>query len=146
MNLHYLSLNSAISCCRIYLLPRRLKKFGNVPCEQYPGSICALTLRSSFLFFLPYHVCGIWDLSSPAGSWTHAPRLGSSSLNPWTTKEIQDLLLEGPWDSSGQDLNWGGESQVSSWGLNFYLFHWPRLVEPVLQNTMLPLPSEEAWP
>ena len=31
---------------------------------------------------------GMWDLSSPARDWTHAPCIGALSLNHWTTREV----------------------------------------------------------
>ena len=122
---------SAISCCRIYLLPRRLKVW---QCPLWAVSRVNLCFdspwSSSFFFFFPALSCGIWDLSSPAGDWTHAPDLGAQSLNLWTTKEI-------PGSSSWRPVRFvRPRLKLGRWvtGLllraNFYLFHWPRLVEP----------------
>ena len=138
---------SAISCCRIYLLPRRLKVW---QCPLWAVSRVNLCFdspwSSSFFFsFLPYHVA--YGILAPQQGIEPMPLTWELRvLTSGPPRKSQDLLLEGLWDSSGQDLNWGGESQVSSWGLIFIYFTGPGWLNPVLQNMMLPLPSEEAWP
>ena len=41
----------------------------------------------------------MWDLSSPTRDRTHAPSIGSSEFNHWTTRESSwRRLLRVPWD------------------------------------------------
>ena len=112
------------------LLTQKVRSLAMSPMSSIRGQfVLWLTTVLFLFFFLPYHLAyGI--LVPQPGIEPMPPDLGAQSLNHWTTKEIPGSSSWRPRDLSGQDLSWGGESQVSSWELNFYLFHWPKLVEP----------------
>ena len=46
------------------------------------------SVKFGFFFFFLAMPCSMWDLSSPTRDQTHAPCIGSVSLNHWTTREV----------------------------------------------------------
>ena len=54
----------------------------------YYSTLCFIVRPFFFkLFYFIYWTHSMWDLSSPTRDRTHAPSIGSSEFNHWTTRE-----------------------------------------------------------